>query len=75
MVGRDWNVTFKQNRERRAAQMDTVLPYRDNIISAMNELHLTDIMLEIYPSKKMFSYEFKHFKSKRLIRFFRNFNQ
>ena len=44
--------------------MDTVLPYRDNIISAMNELHLTDIMLEIYPSKKMFSYEFKHFKSK-----------
>ena len=69
IIGGDWNATLNKI-DKQGLRKWAPSSYRDNIISAMNELDLIDIMRDLHPKKKMFTYESKQYKSKSRLDFF-----
>ena len=69
IIGGDWNATLNKI-DKQGLRKWAPSSYRDNIISAMNELDMIDIMRDLHPKKKMFTYESKQYKSKSRLDFF-----
>ena len=69
IVGGDWNVTLNKI-DKQGLHKWIPSSYRDNILSAMEELDLIDIMRNFHPRKKVFTYESKQYKSKSRLDFF-----